>query len=72
MKDGEKVNDKHFHPFPADRMAMHYCPAEMQRLILKSQLFTVNATSVLDLNDIDADFVFDCRGKPKIFQIILD
>ena len=63
-----KVNDKHFHPFPADRMAMHYCPAEMQRLILKSQLFTVNATSVLDLNDIDADFVFDCRGKPKDFS----
>ena len=63
-----KKREKHFHPFPADTMAMHYCPAEMQRLILKSGLFTVNATSVLDLDDVDADFVFDCRGKPKDFS----
>ena len=37
-------------------------------MILKSELFTVNATSVLDLDDVDADFVFDCRGKPKDFS----
>ena len=34
-----KVNDKLFHPFPADRMAMHYCPWEMQNLVLNSGHF---------------------------------
>ena len=58
-----KVNDKVFHPFPADKMAMHYCPWEMQELILNSGHFTVKYGDV-DPQSVDADYVFDCRGKP--------
>ena len=36
-----KVNDKLFHNFPSDSMAMHYCPWEMQASILKSGHFKV-------------------------------
>ena len=63
---GQK-NDKLFHNFPADRMAMHYCPWEMQRSILNSGHFKVTETNVLDVNSVDADYVFDCRGKPTDF-----
>ena len=59
-----KVKDKHFHEFPPDKMAMHYCPWEMQDLILNSGLFKVIHGDV-DPKDVDADYVFDCRGKPS-------
>ena len=60
---GEK-RDKHFHEFPPDRMAMHYCPWEMQRSILNSGHFKVIEGEV-NPKDVDADYVFDCRGKPS-------
>ena len=62
-----KVNERVFHPFPTDRMAMHYCPSEMQKYILKSGLFNVVEDDV-DPKDVDADYIFDCRGKPKDFS----
>ena len=58
-----KVNDKVFHPFPADKMGMHFCPWEMQEHVLKSGNFKVTEGDV-DPKDVDADYVFDCRGKP--------
>ena len=61
-----KVNKKVFAPFPSDSMAMHYCPWEMQKSILQSGHFKVTEGDV-DPEDVDADFVFDCRGKPKDF-----
>ena len=62
-----KVNDKVFHPFPADRMAMHYCPWKMQNLVLNSGHFKVTEGEV-DPYEIDADYIFDCRGKPDDFS----
>ena len=62
-----KVNDKWFHPFPADNMAMHYCPWEMQQYVLNSGYFKVRKSKVLNPQDIDADYIFDCRGKPEDF-----
>ena len=62
-----KKNDKWFHPFPADNMAMHFCPSEMQKYILNSGYFKVIESNVLDPKDVDADYVFDCRGKPTDF-----
>ena len=59
-----KVNDKVFHPFNASNMAMHFCPAKMQSYILNSGIFKVTEDDV-DPKDVDADYVFDCRGKPK-------
>ena len=62
-----QVNDKVFHEFPAHSMAMHYCPWEMQKHILNSGHFKVTEGDV-DPKDVDADYVFDCRGKPKDFS----
>ena len=62
-----KVNDKVFHDFSAHNMAMHYCPWEMQKHILNSGIFKVIEGDV-DPKDVDADYVFDCRGKPDDFS----
>jgi len=63
-----KVNDKVFHDFPADSMAMHYCPWEMQKYALDSGFFKVVEDNILDINQVDADYVFDCRGKPDDYS----
>ena len=63
-----KCNDKLFHPFYADLMAMHYCPKEMQDLILNSRRFKVIEEDVSSLDNIDSDYIFDCRGKPKDYE----
>jgi len=62
-----KKNDKVFHNFPPDKMAMHYCPWEMQRHVLNSGWFKVTEGDV-DPKDIDSDLVFDCRGKPDDYS----
>ena len=62
-----KVNDKVSNPFPPDRMGMHYCPWEMQNYVLNSGLFKV-IEGKIDPKDVDADYVFDCRGKPDDFS----
>ena len=62
-----QFNEKLFHGFPAHSMAMHYCPWEMQKHVLNSGLFKVTEGDV-DPKDVDADYVFDCRGKPKDFS----
>jgi len=67
-KDWGKVNEKIFHNFPADRMAMHYCPWEMQQAVLESGHFKVTESNILEPKDVDADYVFDCRGKPDDFS----
>ena len=63
-----KTTDKVFHDFPSDRMAMHFCPAEMQKAVLNSGHFKVVETTVEDPRDVDADLVFDCRGKPDNYD----
>ena len=62
-----KINDKVFHPFPASNMSMHYCPWEMQKHILNSGHFKVTEGDI-DPKDLDADLVFDCRGKPDDYS----
>lgn len=56
--------EEHFHEFPGDSVAMHYCPHEVQNYILDTELFTTKETSNLNIDSIDSDYVFDCRGKP--------
>lgn len=63
-----KKYDKWFHPFPAGIMAMHYCPWVMQQKVLESGFFKVVEDNITDINDIDSNFIFDCRGKPKDFS----
>ena len=61
-------NDKVFHGFPANSMAMHYCPWEMQKHVLNSGHFKVIEDDIPDPKDVDADYVFDCRGKPEDYS----
>ena len=62
-----QVNDEVFHPFPPDCMGMHYCPWEMQKHVLNSGLFKVTEGKI-DPKEVDADYVFDCRGKPDDYS----
>ena len=62
-----KVNKKVFHDFPSHQMAMHYCPWEMHKHVLNSAQFKVTEGQV-DPKDVDADYVFDCRGKPHDYS----
>lgn len=64
-KDWGKINKDVFHPFPGNQIAVHFCPAEMQEYVLNSKAFKVTDQKVESLDDIDADYVIDCRGKPQ-------
>jgi len=67
-EDWGKKNSKVFHPFPADRMAMHFSPEKLHKSILSSGHFKVKESNVLDPDKIDSDYIFDCRGKPDTFD----
>ena len=59
-----KKKDKVFHSFPMSAMSMHYVPQKLSDTILKSGLFEVVERTIDDPEkDIDADFIFDCRGR---------
>ena len=63
-----QVNDKVYHSFTSHSMAMHYCPWEMQKHVLNSGHFKVVEGRVDDINNIDSDLIFDCRGKPDDYS----
>lgn len=52
-----------FHGFPGGQTSFHYSPHKLSSVVLRSGLFEVTDKSIVSLQDIDADFVFDCRGK---------
>jgi len=58
-----KKNHKFFHPFPLNTLALHYAPAKLQDTILKSKYFKVQEKHVDNYDEIDSDFIFDCRGR---------
>jgi len=54
---------KHFiHPFEFSSTGIQYNPEQLQDYILKNGKFKVTKKNV-EPHDIDADYVFDCRGK---------
>ena len=52
-----------YHEFPFDQIAMQADPKYLQRYILNSGLFVVKEGNVTDLDTVDADVIFDCRGN---------
>ena len=54
-----------FHEFPFHESAMQADPKYLQKYILNSGLFTVKEGNVTDLDTVDADVIFDCRGNTK-------
>jgi len=63
-----KKNEKIFHPFPFDRVALHFSPDKLQDAILKSNLFSVKEGNVDNYDELDSDYIFDCRGFPANFD----
>ena len=60
-----KKKEKFFHPFPMDFMAVHYSPEKLREYMIDKKVCKFIEQNVEDCNDIDADYVFDCRGTPK-------
>ena len=54
-----------FHEFPFNQVAMQADPKYLQKYILNSGLFAVKERNVTDLDTVDADVIFDCRGNTK-------
>ena len=52
-----------FHEFPFGEIAMQADPKYLQKYILNSGLFAVKERNVTDLDTVDADVIFDCRGN---------
>jgi hypothetical protein len=58
-----KKNDKVFHPFSLHSAGLQYNPAKLQDTILKSKYFKVIKKSIDNYDEIDSDYIFDCRGR---------
>ena len=59
-----KKNKKSFaSPFPLHSVALHYAPTKLQETILKSNYFKVKETHIDNYEQIDSDYIFDCRGR---------
>lgn len=61
-----KKKEKIFHDFPLHLMSCHYVPNLVSKSVLESGFFKVYEKDVEDPEkEIDADYIFDCRGKNK-------
>ena len=60
-----KKNKNIYHPFPFNLIAMQMDSNYLQKYILNSGLFAVKEGNVTDLDMVDADVIFDCRGNTK-------
>ena len=59
-----KKNEKIFHRFTMDTMAMHFVPEKLTDYVLGSGKFKVIEGNIDDPErEIDADLIFDCRGR---------
>ena len=67
-----KKRDRVYHPFPLDSIAIHMSPNKLQDTILKSGYFSVKEEDIIDYNQIDSDYIFDCRGKPDNLEDYLE
>ncbi len=53
-----------FHNFPMGKIACHYVPNLLSEVVLNSGLFNVVEGSIVNPEqEIDSDWIFDCRGK---------
>ena len=64
-----KKNKNIYHPFPFNLIAFQADPKYLQKYILNSGWFGVKEGNVTDLDTVDADVIFDCRGNTKTDDI---
>lgn len=73
-----KKNENIFHSFfPFYAGAMHYVPNLLSKMVVNSGKFEVVEKNVIDLEkEIDADFIFDCRGRhnrnPELYDEVIN
>ena len=60
-----KKNKNIFHSFDLNVIAIQVDPKYLQKYILNSGLFAVKEENVTDIDTVDADVIFDCRGNTK-------
>lgn len=58
-----KKNKKFFHPFNYTDVGLHLDTVEFQKAVLTSGYLTVKKKNIKDIETIDANVIFDCRGK---------
>lgn len=59
-----KKQDKIFHNFPMQGQSFHYVPRLLSNLLLECGFFKVVDKNILNPEEeVDADYIFDCRGK---------
>jgi len=59
-----KKKDILFHPFPLPDMSIHFVPQKLSKAVLESGYFKVIEKTITDPEkEIDADVIFDCRGR---------
>ena len=72
-----KKTEKIFHPFPLGTTAMHFSPHLLSKVVLECGLFDVVEKNINDPEkEIEADFIFDCRGKddrdPELYDTLIN
>ena len=59
-----KKNDKIFHHFNLSDMSIHFVPQKLSKVVLESGFFNPIEREVTNPEEeIDADVIFDCRGR---------
>jgi len=69
--------DKIFHPFPISHQALHCTPNLLSKFLLESGLFKIVDKNIINPEEeIDADYIFDCRGKnnrdPELYDKLIN
>jgi len=61
-----KKQKEFFHPFAFGTYSFHQEPAEFQKFVLENvKNVTIKDEVIKSYDDIDSDFIIDCRGTPK-------
>jgi len=63
-----KKNPNIYHAFPYKDIAIQIDPKYFQRYLLDSGWFDVKEENVTDLDKLDTDVIFDCRGRQDDFS----
>ena len=54
-----------FHPFNFNEVGLHFDPQAFQDAMCETGLFKVTEQHVESYDEVDADYIYDCRGFPK-------
>ena len=61
-----------FHPFAMNNIGSHINPSKLSTLLLESGLVNVVSKDIVDPEkEIDADWIYDCRGRHNRNKIIM-